>query len=87
MQQMTIDDINGHWKSIDERCYLVINKNTLKVLLYVDHVLCIDEILRFEYLYLENVWRVSDSVVLWMIIPEEGNIFFKINDDKVEFTR
>ena len=93
MQLMTVDDIKGHWKSKYGCGFLVVDKDNNLVQLYVDYKLIINESLLFEYIQvdeernLRNVWTVSDSILLWMIFPDEGNVILKINEDKVEFTR
>ena len=93
MQLMTLDDMNGHWKTKDGRGYLVIDKDNCMVQLFVDHKQILSEQLTFEYIQedverkLCNSYTISKSIILWMIIPKEGNIVLKINDDKVEFSR
>ena len=87
MQDMTLDDIRGHWKSIDGRCYLVIDEDKSKVQLFVNHDLYLDEQLFFEYLQVDNHCRISESIILWMIFPLEESVILKINDAPVEFTR
>ena len=93
MQLMTIDDLKGHWKSKYGCGYLVIDKENNLVQLYVDRKLVINETLSFEYIHedeernLCNVWVISESILLWMISPDDGNVILKINEDKVEFTR
>lgn len=93
MRQMTLVDMKGHWRSIDGRCYLVIDKDNSRVNLFVNQSLYVDEPLSFEYIdkdeerNLCNVWVISQSIILFMLSPQDGNIILKINDDKVEFTR
>jgi hypothetical protein len=50
MLLMTIENINGHWKTKDGRCYLVIDMNHSRVTLFVDQSLYIDEPLSFDYI-------------------------------------
>ena len=87
MQLMTIDDINGHWKSKDGLCYVVINKAENRVQLFENHKLIISEPLSFQYIQEKNDFMISKSITLWMIQPLDSSIYLKYNDKIVDFNR
>lgn len=87
MQLMTIDDLNGHWQTKDGNCHIWIRKDEQHVQLFANQKLFVNEPLAFQYLQQENMWSISESVVLFMIFPDDNSIILKVGEDKVEFVR
>ena len=84
---MTIEDLNGHWQTKDGNCHIWIRKDEQHVQLFANQQLLVDESLAFQYLQQENMWAISESVILFMIFPEDNSIILKVGEDKVEFVR
>ena len=87
MQEMTIEDLNGHWKTKDGNCHIWIHKDEHYVQLFANQKLILEEPLAFQYLQHENIWAISELVSLFMIFPEDNSIVLKVGEDKVEFVR
>ncbi len=87
IQNMTIDDLNGHWQTKNGNCHIWIRKDERSVQLFADHKLLVDEPLTFQYIQQENMWSISESVSLFMIFPDDNSIMLKVGEDKVEFVR
>ena len=77
--------MEGHWKSIDGLYHVWIASNHVQ--LFKNRKLEFNEPLKFEYLEQDNVCAISESIILWMISPQDGNVFLSFNDTKIEFTR
>ena len=79
MQLMTIDDLNGHWQTKDGQCHIWIRKDEQHVQLYANQKLLVNETLAFKYLDHENMWIISESVLLFMIFPDDNSIMVAIS--------
>lgn len=87
MHLMALDDMKGHWKTKNGKGCLVISDLDGRVQLFANQSLLIDEPLCFEYIQQENHCRISESIILWMIMPKEECVILNIKGDKVEFFR
>ena len=86
MQEMTIDDLNGHWKTKDGAVHIWIDKDKQCVQLFENRQLVLEEPLKYQYLQ-SNEWTVSQNVILFMICPQEDSIILKCNNSPIEFLR
>lgn len=84
MQEMTIDDLNGHWKTKDGAVHIWIDKDKQCVQLFENRQLILDEPLNYQYVQ-PNMWKVSETVTLFMICPQDNSIILKIGEAKIEF--
>ncbi len=84
MQEMTIDDLNGHWKTKDGVAHIWIDKDNQRVQLFENRQLVIDERLIFQYM-LPSSWKISESVLLFMICPQDNSIILKVGGVTIEF--
>ena len=84
---LTIDDLNGHWRTKEGHCHIWIRNEEEHVQLYANQELLVDEPLAFQYLQQENMWTISESVTLFMVFPEDNSIILKVGEDKIEFVR
>ena len=88
MQLITLDDLNGHWRTTDGCCHLWIASKGNRVQMYENNNLVFDDPLSFEYVRIDNVCTISKSILLWMLSPKDGNVFLQLEDGRVlEFTR
>ena len=83
MWEMTVQDMDGHWRSKDGRYHIWIRANEGRVQMYEEGNPIIDEPIAFEYKKLENEITISPSVDLFMIQPRDESVFLRFGDNIV----
>ena len=87
MQQMTINDLKGHWKTRDGVVHVWIDDEAQSVQMFANQQILLSEPLEFQYLQQENMWCVSESLILFMIFPQDNSIMLKYNGKVIEFIK
>ena len=87
MFKMTLNHLNGMWFTRDNKCSMWIGDDFhKKIEIICDRNIIVSEDIRFEYLDQQNIYKLSNSVLLYQIFDDNSiRIRVSHNDETIDW--